>query len=200
MIKQLVILLVFLTSTFIDCLTLCESECPCSNDDPCKYYCENRKCQPQIRYDERCSGYHIHPRECGYYYCDPDSHNTCQSTKSSGVLCNTSWSCSSDYCDSTLKTCQHKPYPSSPSSSSWKIILYISIPAVALSFICTVISTCAVRRAQKRRLALIQEANRRTLATTAVFAVQNTNSCQESAPPTRSEAATDSIQNNTNNT
>jgi hypothetical protein len=51
-------------------------------------------------------------------------------------MCNTSWSCRSDYCDLTLKTCQDKPdSPDSPHSpSSSKILLYTLLPACV--FVC----------------------------------------------------------------
>ncbi len=193
MMKRLFIFLVVLAMIFIplNCITLCEKDCPCADDNPCKYYCENRKCQPEIRYESRCSGYHVHPRECGYNYCDPDSGRTCQFKKSTGVMCNTSWSCSSDYCDLTLKTCQYKPYsPDSPDSSSdSKILLYTLVPACAFIYIFGAMIILK-KYVYNRRLAFVHQAQNTVIATNPVYTIQNANVCEESSPPAYSEAVT----------
>ncbi len=194
MMKRLFIFVVFLAMIFIplNCITLCEKDCPCVNDNPCKYYCENRKCQPEIESRSRCYGYHVHPRECGFYYCDPDLGSTCQSKKSNGVMCNTSWSCRSDYCDLTLKTCQDKPYsPYSPDSSSdSKILLYTLLPACVFMCLFMGVMIILTKRANNRRLALVYQAQNTVIATNPVYTIQNANVCEESSPPAYSEAVT----------
>jgi hypothetical protein len=43
----------------------CEYNCPCSDDSICAFYCDNGRCQYSIPIYQNCSGYPIHPRECG---------------------------------------------------------------------------------------------------------------------------------------
>jgi hypothetical protein len=88
--------------------SLCPSGCSCSDDSNCEYYCSGGLCQPQIYQGNPCSGYYIHPRECGSgSYCDP-TYRTCQWKKSYNEWCTDDYWCSTGYCSPRTNTCQSK--------------------------------------------------------------------------------------------
>ncbi|CAM4860975.1 unnamed protein product [Rotaria socialis] len=65
----------------------CQFGCTCYDDSNCEYYCNQSICQQAIPLWRKCSGYYIHPRECGLVsYCDPNSGFTCQLQKNYGEL------------------------------------------------------------------------------------------------------------------
>src|SRR5580765_3737122 len=101
----LVLVLVFLGGK--GDIELCNKDCPCIDDSPCKYFCKNGKCADRIAYKEKCAGFLIHSRECGYNWCDPKTCK-CEFTYSTGDRCEYHFSCSSGYCDSTFGTCQYR--------------------------------------------------------------------------------------------
>ena len=192
MMKQPFLLLVFLAMIFmpLNCILLCEEKCPCGNDDHCKYYCQDGKCQPKIDHGKNCSGYNVRPRECGYRYCDPDSSSTCQSKKSIGVVCNTSWSCSSDYCDLTLKICQYKTYSDKPDPPSNNLMLYILIPGCAFLGIFFPIVAIYANRINNRRLAAGRQTHQTVIAIASVYPIEDATVCGESPPPAYNEVNT----------
>jgi len=101
-------LVVLLSSTYS---SRCTYGCACSTDDICEYYCENGVCQNSRAPGYTCSGYFIHPRECGTnYYCNPNSL-TCQFKKSTGQWCTDDYWCSTGYCEQNTNTCST---PNSP--------------------------------------------------------------------------------------
>ena len=192
MMKQ-AFLLVFLAMIFmpLNCIDLCEEECPCHNDDPCKYYCKGGKCQPKINYGSICSSHYVHPRECGDYgYCDPYSNCTCELKKSNGIMCNTSWSCSSDYCDLTLKTCQYKPDSDKPNSSSKNFMLYILIPGCIFLVIFFSVVAIFANRINNRRLAAVRQTHPTVIAFATVYTIEDATVCGESPPPAYNEVNT----------
>ena len=126
------------------CASRCAYDCPCYDDSDCSYYCRNSECQQSIPLWEKCSGYYIHPRECGLVsYCDPNSNYTCQLQKSNGDRCKYSYSCLSGYCDRTTDTCQFKY-----SSLDWsiRILLPSVLFFVILSVFLVAIIVCRRRR------------------------------------------------------
>lgn len=129
----------------------CSFGCSCINDDSCDYYCRNFTCQESIPLWRNCSGYYVHPRECGIIsYCDPQSGFTCQLQKNYGEQCTYSYSCLSDYCDSRTWTCEYK-YDTSP----W--IVPIFLPSlVGLIIFVTFVLVIIRYRARRRALAYYQ--------------------------------------------
>ena len=127
----------------------CISGCYCTDDSSCNYYCQNNVCQTSISIGERCSGYYVHPRECGSIaFCDPNSGWTCQYQKSFDTPCTYDYSCLSGNCDYKTKTCQLK-------SSPVNVLYPIVIPSVIVFFIVIIIIvSVSVRQQRMRALAL----------------------------------------------
>ncbi len=121
----------------------CSYGCTCFNDDACTYYCDGSQCQSDIPLWSRCSGYRIHPRECGLVsYCEPSSM-TCQLQKNNNQWCLYDYSCLSDYCDPRTNTCRYKS-----SFNAWQY--YILIPSLFVTIIFVLFLFIAVRRRQRR--------------------------------------------------
>lgn len=127
----------------------CQYGCTCYDDSNCAYYCDlnQNTCQRALFPGSRCSGYYIHPRECGDgFYCDSNSGLTCQSQKRNGETCMYSYSCLSGNCDYKTNTCQ-----SNHISPNWLIpILSLSILVFVILFIIFV--AIAARRQRWQRL------------------------------------------------
>jgi hypothetical protein len=141
-------LLTFLTViSLVTCIgALCPYGCPCRDDSTCQYYCSQRVCQQVIPYQGKCSGFNIHPQECGFSsFCDPKSDFTCQLKKIYGEDCFYSYSCLSNYCDYRTNTCQSKDM----SNFAW-MTSYL-LPSVVFFGVLMVIIALLVRHRQRQR-------------------------------------------------
>lgn len=127
----------------------CGYGCYCIDDGACAYYCQNNMCQNQLPYGSQCTGYYVHPHECGsLYYCDSTSYPYyCKSLKSEGDYCTTSYSCLSNYCDSSTSTCRYY-------SSYFIYTVPIAITCVVSTVIFVLVVVLIVRLRRQRRLAL----------------------------------------------
>ena len=127
----------------------CAYGCSCYDDSTCDYYCTNNMCENLKSLGQKCSGYYIHPRECGpASYCDTNSDYTCQSRKSYGEYCTYGYSCASDNCDYTANICQSKRV---------NLLYVIVIPSVTVFVIVLIIViSVAICRRRVRRLTLDQ--------------------------------------------
>lgn len=165
--------------------TLCRSGCRCSNDDSCQYYCKNNICQDELSYRSACMGHNIHPRECGFGFCDP-SNNTCQFKTSIGEMCKYDWACYSEYCDLKLQTCQYKSEDSSPALSS-SILVPLLAGSIGGPLVFMIIIFVIVRIKQGQR-----NANPPSIhviaATIEMYTVETNTNVQESLPPSYSES------------
>ncbi|CAF3356418.1 unnamed protein product [Rotaria socialis] len=129
----------------------CQFGCTCYDDSNCEYYCNQSICQQAIPLWRKCSGYYIHPRECGLVsYCDPNSGFTCQLQKNYGELCTYSYSCLSEYCDYKTNTCQSKY-----KSSDWLVPIVLPSILVFVMLLITCITVMACRQ-RRRTLAYCQ--------------------------------------------
>ena len=141
-------LLTFLTIfSLASCIgALCPYGCSCRDDSPCQYYCSQYVCQQAIPYQGKCSGFNIHPQECGFSsFCDPKSQFTCQFKKTYGEDCVYSYSCLSNYCDYRTNTCQSKD----TSNFAW-MTSYL-IPGVVFIAVIMMIIALLVRHRQRQR-------------------------------------------------
>ncbi len=77
----------------------CVFNCTCTDDSSCKFYCSNGRCQYSIPLFEPCSGYQIHPRECGKFQWCNSSTKQCERKKSSNHFCQYDYECLSDHCN-----------------------------------------------------------------------------------------------------
>ena len=122
--------------------------CQCFTDKDCTYYCSGNTCQPVVPYGNRCSGNALHPKECGSNsFCDPSYGYTCRYQKSSGESCTYSYSCVSNYCDYSTRTCRWGP----ETYYGW------AVPTIATVIFITVLVTVLlviIRVRRQRRLAM----------------------------------------------
>lgn len=181
---QLIIVLLEILCVLDSVSTRCIIGCPCINDSPCEYYCENSTCQNAIPTYGKCKGYVIHPRECGNLkYCDP-LLLTCQYRKSDGYICVADYACYSGYCDPKTKTCQEK--------NDGFNYFYIWVPSVAVggvSILIILLVSCRMYALRRRALAAYQIQTPRILSPNVrVVAYENPAIVSEAPPPSYSEA------------
>jgi hypothetical protein len=104
----LLLLLLPLTTT---ARNLCVYNCTCSDDSSCEFYCSNGQCQYSIPLFQQCSGYQIHPRECGtFQWCNPLTKQ-CERAKSVYYNCQYNYECISGYCSVKTGDCRQRPDP-----------------------------------------------------------------------------------------
>ena len=171
------VLLIVVLSTVVT--GRCQYGCSCFSDNDCDYYCNLGMCQNVIPYNGRCSGYYIHPRECGSSsYCDLNSGSTCQFKKSDGQYCSNSYSCISGYCDYIRNVCGTDSsfyyYP-------WVTPVIVSSVLISVFIILLIV---LVRVRHQRRFARTVYANPYVVPpTVAVPSYQNSYPIVEDYPP-----------------
>lgn len=175
--KTLLILFTVL-ALVISTAARCSYGCYCSSDDTCDYYCSLSMCQRQISLGSTCSGYYVHPRECGsIYYCDPYTY-TCQFQKNYGEYCTYSYTCLSGYCSPSSNTCEIR------FSFSWQ--LYILVPILAFVIFCVFIIVFIIVCTRQRR-ASVPYANRCVIVPAGTpYSYQNQSVVGEVPPPSYS--------------
>ncbi|CAF0984235.1 unnamed protein product [Didymodactylos carnosus] len=102
----------------------------CYNDTSCAYYCDNinKICQLQIPLGQKCSGYHIHQRECGNTaWCDSQQNYTCQPLKSGGKRCISNHECVTKVCNMLEGKCKIINHSSSSSDNMSDNIIILGI-------------------------------------------------------------------------
>ncbi|CAF3382638.1 unnamed protein product [Rotaria sp. Silwood2] len=173
------IFFIFFAAVFLPiCTSRCQFGCTCYDDSICEYYCYNYQCHQEIPLWQKCSGYYIHPRECGSVsYCDPNSNYTCQIQKSNGERCQYSYSCLSDYCDYNTKRCQFKN-----TATNW--LLPVVMPSVIVFTLLMIFFILIVVRIQRRRAALAYyQCPYVVLPPNTSYSYQNSSVVTESSPP-----------------
>ncbi|CAF1172091.1 unnamed protein product [Rotaria sp. Silwood1] len=169
---------IFFATVFLPiCTSRCSYGCTCYDDSVCEYYCDHNICQHEIPLWKKCSGYYIHPRECGSVsYCDSKSNNTCQLQKNYGERCEYSYSCLSGYCDHRTDTCQSEYSP-----SNW--VFPIVLPTVIVFTLLMIFFILIVSRRQRRRTLACYQSPYIVLPPDACYSYQNSSIVTESSPP-----------------
>jgi len=154
---------------------LCPSGCACFDDSVCSYYCYNSQCQYYKLIGNLCSGYYVHPRECGSSaYCEPSTW-TCQRQKSNGAYCTYDYSCLSGYCDYTRRACGYKY------TIQWQVTILVPVLIVFVVFTLIIVLVIARRRRQR---AFMYYQNRSVVLPPATpYSYQNPCAVGEMPPP-----------------